>query len=86
MSVTERGPDGAEIDPFSRVIRYQAIYHPLPSDVREELQRIGLECRKPHKAPELRAWRHKLADLLAKMRAEHSTAVERQVVGQWVPE
>ena len=86
MSVIETGPDGAEIDPFSWAIKYQAINYPLPEVLREELQRIGRECRKPHKEPELRAWRHKLEDILAKLRAEHSTAVERQFVGRWIAE
>lgn len=99
MQVIAVGPDGAEVNPFTRQIRYKAINHPLPEVLRDELRRLGTECGKCRKRiddargdklrdveSEYRSWQKKLNDLLAKLRAEYSTAIERQFIGRWVPE
>ena len=93
-NANELGPDGAEHNPFTGMIRYPAITHQLPEVLREELRRLGRGCGKCRveleKArggekrldveSEYLAWQHKLAALLAKLRAEYATMVERKFI------
>lgn len=99
MPVAERGPDGAEINPFTGMIRYCAIIHPLPAVLRDELRRIGRACgacrkqlddsrgaKLPEVESEYRSRQSKLNTLSTKLRAEYSTQIERQFIGRRVPE